>query len=154
MRTSLIIVLAAVACAYLAWRPVSRQPQPPAPAEAPAHTPGPAAMPRVVGVDAVAKDPKAHAGRIGIEGIVQDVFADRGAFTMIDCAEFEACGETHCAEFSVPVRVPKAEYQGELPKAEQKVVVIGEVQVETDGYRLIVEEVRREGGTILQRARK
>lgn len=106
---------------------------------------------RSVGVDAVAKDPKAHAGRVGIDGVVAQVFAERGAFTMIDTAEFEECGETGCAEYVLPVEVPTSAFTGELPKSGETVLVIGTVEPNEKGYRFLVEEVRRDGKPLVRK---
>lgn len=108
---------------------------------------------KTVGVDAVAKDPKANAGRVGIEGVVALVFKERGTFTIIDVAEFQKCGETGCAEYSVPVQVLKEEFEGELPKSQETVLAIGDVQPTENGYRFVVEEVRRKGTVILHRTK-
>ena len=128
-----------------------------APAKAPSTVPGAtgASLPgaRRVGVDAVAKDPKAHAGLVAIEGVVGQVFKSRGSFTMIDVAEFEQCGTVDCAEYSVPVQVPKEEFEGELPKSEETVVAIGDVQPLEKGYRFVVQEVQRKDKRILRRTK-
>lgn len=108
---------------------------------------------KVVGVDAVAKDPKKHAGRVAIEGVVAKVFAARGAFSLIDVTEFAACGTTDCAEYSVPVLVPKDEFQGDLPKEKETVLAIGEVQPNEKGYAFVVQEVRRKDATVLSRTK-
>jgi hypothetical protein len=108
---------------------------------------------KTVGVDAVAKDPKRHAGRIAVEGVVARVMAERGAIVLIDTTEFAACGTTTCAEYSVPVRVPKGEFQGELPKVKETVVAIGDLQPLEKGYRFTVHEVRRGGKAILSRTK-
>lgn len=108
---------------------------------------------KVVGVDAVAKDPKKHAGRVAIEGVVAKVFTVRGAFNLIDVTEFAACGTTDCAEYSVPVLVPKDEFQGDLPKEKETVLVIGDVQPNEKGYLFVVQEVRRKDATILSRTK-
>lgn len=108
---------------------------------------------KVVGVDAVAKDAKAHVGKVAIEGIVSKVFSERGAFTLIDLSEFSACGVTSCAENSVPVMVPKNEFQGDLPKERDTVLVLGDLDVQGKGYRFLVQEVRTKDKTLLKRAR-
>lgn len=104
-----------------------------------------------VGVDAVAKDPTAHGGPIAIEGVVGQVVQSRGAFTIIDVAEFKMCGVTTCARYSVPVMVSPEEFEGTLPENKQTVVVIGELEPLEAGYRLLVDEVRRGSTVILRR---
>lgn len=108
---------------------------------------------KIIGVDAVAKSPKAHAGRVAIEGVVAQVMAAQGAFTIIDTTEFAACGRTDCAEYSVPVLVPKSEFKGDLPKHKETVVAIGEVQPLEKGFRFVVQEVRRKDAAILSRTK-
>ena len=109
---------------------------------------------KVVGVDAVATNPKSHSGRVAIEGVVAQVSSKRGAFTMIDTAEFAQCGETGCALYNVPVFVPNGEFEGQLPKHEEAVLVIGEVEPLEKGYRFTVQEVKRRGQTILSRVKE
>ena len=127
-------------------------------AKPPSIAPGaPAATlptPNKVGVDAVAKDPKGHAGLVAIEGVVGKVFQGRGAFTLIDVAEYEQCGTVDCAEYTVPVQVPKEEFEGELPKSEETVVAVGDVQPTEKGYRFVVQEVQRKGTRILRRTKE
>lgn len=108
---------------------------------------------KLVGVDAVAKDPKKHAGRVAVEGVVAKVFAARGAFNLIDVTEFAACGRTDCAEYTVPVLVSKDEFQGDLPKEKETVLVIGDVQPNEIGYQFVVQEVRRRDSTLLSRTK-
>lgn len=47
-----------------------------------------------VGVNDFAANPAARQGPVAIEGIVSQVFAERGAFVLIDLTEFESCGLT------------------------------------------------------------
>lgn len=108
---------------------------------------------KVVGVDAVAKDPKWHAGKVAVAGVVSKVFAERGAFNLIDTAEFAACGTTTCAEYTVPVLVPKDEFRGELPREKQTVLAVGEVRPNGKGYSFVIQEVRGAGGVILARTK-
>ena len=108
---------------------------------------------KIVTVDLVAKSPESHAGRIGIQGIVARVFPDRGAFILIDPAEFAKCGTTTCALYSVPVLTPNSEFKGDLPQLKQTVLAVGTLKPEGKGYRFVVEEVRRDNAPILSRTK-
>lgn len=111
--------------------------------------PKPAA--KVYGVEAVVKDPAAHAGPIAVEGVVAKVIASRGTFTIIDVREFASCGVTTCAEFTVPISVPQAEYRGTLPKEKDQVVAFGELVPLDKGFRFTVGEVKQGDKAILTR---
>lgn len=145
----------AAAAALLVAAGCTNNPSPPE-GKAGAQTPSRDNLPadlKVVGVDAVAKDPKGHAGRVAVEGVVSKVFADRGAFNLIDPAEFAACGKTTCAEYTVPVLVPTDEFRGDLPKEKDIVLAIGEVRPNGKGYTFVIQEVRGAGGVLLARTR-
>jgi hypothetical protein len=155
MKTKVLLVVGAAAVAALVVFALWERQSPPAQnaVQTPTGNQPDLAGVKTVGVDAVAKDPMAYAGRVGIEGVVAKVLQDRGAFTIIDVAEFKACGETGCAEYMVPVQVPKDEFEGTLPQSEETILAIGNVQPTETGYRFVVHEVRRQGVTILRRSR-
>lgn len=108
--------------------------------------------PKTLNVDKVAKDPKAYAGRIAVEGVVARVVKDK-AFTIIDAAEYAQCNSLTCAEFVIPLTFPKDEFKGDFPKPKDKVLAIGDLQITPTGYRIVVQEVRREKKTILSRTK-
>lgn len=146
---SALIVVGLVAVVALSGEPKKEDEDRQAASPPPADT----SVPKVVGVDVVAQDPKAHAGQIAVEGIVAKVLAERGAVVLIDKAEFEACGTLDCAMYSVPLIVPKDQFEGELPKLKEKVVALGELQPSGKGYTFTVREVRREGKRIMTRTK-
>lgn len=151
MKTKLLMVAGLVAVALAAWWMLrSETKTPTGPLEArPIET----AKLKTVGVDAVAKDPKSNSGRIAIDGIVAQTFAKRGAFLMIDISEWQACGRTDCAEFSVPIHVPTGEFEGSVPRETERVLAIGDLAPTEAGYTFVIEQVQREGKVVLNRVK-
>lgn len=145
MKTKLVVgVILALGLGIIVWTRAQLNKQPAGPTATSDGT-------KTVAVDAVAKDPNAHAGPIAIEGIVAKVLADRGAILLIDKAEFAACGTTDCAEYAVPLMVPKDQFEGELPKVKETVIAVGDLQPAEKGYSFLVQEVKREGKSIMRR---
>ncbi len=135
--------------AVVGWIDASLQTEQPA-AKPTAQTQLPKAG-NVLGVDEVAKDPKAHQGRIVVEGVVDKVMVSRRTFTLIDSEEFAACGVTTCAEYSLPVSVPETGYRGALPKEQETLVLLGELTALDRGFRFDVLEVKRGDAVIISR---
>lgn len=104
-----------------------------------------------VGVEKLWSDPAAYEGVVAIEGYVTQSYPERGAFVMADVKEAECCPEAGCAEFTVPAKVPAAEFSGEMPKAMETVVAIGKVTPREKGFDFAVSEVRRDGKVIMKR---
>lgn len=107
----------------------------------------------VLCVSEIAKDPKAHAGRVAVRGVVSKVFADRRAFTVANIVEGASCCATGCGNDSVPVRVPTEEYEGDLPAEFEHVILVGEVVPNPDdeGYDFVIEEVWADGKVVVRK---
>lgn len=118
----------------------------PAPAPAPAP---PAGTSTAIGVDALMADPKAHAGKVAITGVVARVFPKTGSFVLIDAKEYAACGSLTCAEVTLPIQTPIESFTGELPQPKDTVVVFGEVTPLEKGLTLTVVSVKK-GDTVLR----
>lgn len=119
-----------------------------------ADTPAPATTPSAgtstaIGVDALVANPKAHAGKIMITGVVARVFPKTGNFVLIDSKEYAACGSLTCAEVSLPIQTPIESFTGELPQLKDTVVVFAEVTPLEKGLTVTVVSVKK-GDTVLR----
>lgn len=96
-------------------------------------------------VDATVLDgaPARYAGRIAIHGKVGEVMSDKGMFTLVDLKQMPGCKDGCCPSTNIPLRVPSSDFSGSLPKAEQEVIVVGNLSTTpTGGYQIAVDEVR------------
>lgn len=118
-------------------------------AETPANT---------IGVNALAADPTAYTGEIAVKGIVQKV--DAGTISIIDETEYATCGLTPCNSAGIiPLFLPTsgdpsptgALYDGELPKLEESVVVIGKIVPSDTGMVFDVARIQRGSDTIIEK---
>lgn len=159
MQRKSVAVLAALAAlagagvAHLRSRPVS-SPEAHAPtggqqAAVASAAVGPA--PRVHAVDAVMSAPERHAGLIAVEGVVGQVFPDRGAFTLIDVNEVQRCGGVGCAELELPVVAGSDPLDGALPLSTEQVVVTGQWRSHGTAWRLVPDRITRAGEVIARR---
>lgn len=82
-------------------------------------------------------------GLIAIEGRVAEVFADRGAFVLVDADRMAGCSDGCCPDVEVPVRIALEEYEGGLPEADSQIVVVGDLEVTKMGYDFAVREIRQ-----------
>lgn len=112
-----------------------------------ADIPAPAST--VIGVDALVANPKAHAGKVEITGVVARVFPKTSSFVLIDAKEYAACGSLTCAEVTLPIQTPTGSFTGDLPQVKDTVVVIGEVTPLEKGLNVSVVSVKR-GETVLR----
>lgn len=106
---------------------------------------------KVIGVPDLDKDPAQYNGSIAIAGKVETVFADRGAFTLVDAEKMAGCSDACCSPTTVPLNVPSLEYQGELPGEGDQVIVIGKLTAEETGFSFDVLEVRKDNAPIIAR---
>jgi len=113
-----------------------------------------------LGVDAVAADPGAFTGRIAILGVVQNVNEAQSLVTIIDEAEYAACGLSPCGSAGIiPLHLPTSGesgpggtlYEGSLPALEDLVVVVGEIKSSADGIYFDVERVERGGAPLIEK---
>lgn len=108
---------------------------------------------KVIEASVLDGDPKAYSGLVAISGEVATVYADKGTFTLKDCAKDDDCKTTDscgcCSKAQVPVRLELKDYDGALPEAAQDVIVIAEVSPTETGYSLAVREVRQGDKAIL-----
>ena len=119
-------------------------------AESPAPAPTASAdTSTAVSVDALMADPKAHAGKVAITGVVSRVFPKTGSFVLIDATEYAACGSLTCAAVSLPIQTPTDSFTGDLPQPKDTVVVFGEVTALEKGLTLTVVSVKK-GDTVLR----
>lgn len=162
MKTRSVIALAVLAAfagagvAHLRTRPASHSSQ--------AHAPGGgqqaavesalvAPVLSVVAVDTVMNAPERHTGLLAVEGVVGQVFVDRGAFTLIDVAEAQKCGGVHCAEVEMPVVAGAGQLDGVLPQSTERVIVVGEWRSQGTAWRLIPDRITRAGEVVARRRR-
>lgn len=111
-----------------------------------------AAPSEAVGVNAVMTDPTAYAGTIAIKGVVQQVDSATSTVTMIDEGEYATCGLTPCNSAGLlPLSLPVAQYEGELPALEDAVVVVGEMKSSAQGPYFDVERLERNGSILVSR---
>lgn len=110
---------------------------------------------QVVTASVLDGDPKAYTGLVAITGEVSQVFAEKGTFMLKDCPKDADCKTEDncscCSKAEVPVRLVLSEYTGNMPQAQQEVVVIAEVSPTGTGYTLAVREVRLGEKAILTR---
>ena len=104
-----------------------------------------------VSVEALMADPKAHAGKVAISGVVSRVFPKTGSFVLIDATEYAACGSLTCAEVTLPIQTPTDSFTGELPQPKDTVVVFGEVTALEKGLTLTVVSVKKGDTVVRQR---
>ena len=111
-----VLLLLGAGAAFRASRHDARPPAPPP------GSPAPAADSRVLGVDEFMEGVDRFRGPVSLEGVVRTVAQDRGLLSLVDAAEFEECGSTACARWTLPVR-----WSGPMPKEEETVRVEGQV---------------------------
>lgn len=92
----------------------------------------------VVQVDELAEHPEQYAGLVTVRAVVAGVNQSNHVFGIVDAREFEACGITTCARYTVPVR-----YGNELPGAKQVVLVTGRLVKQDNGLVFVAERVER-----------
>jgi len=89
------------------------------------------------------------AGRIAVEGRVEESFPDRNTFVLVDCSTDAGCTKACCPQAKVPVRLDAGAYDGRLPRQGESVVVIGDLTVTDTGYHFDVMEARSGAETLL-----
>ncbi len=90
-------------------------------------------------VDILAKNPAAYAERIlMLEGVVAETVPAQQIFTVIDRAEYQACKVVTCSQYQIPIT-----FAGQLPAAEQAVVITGRLTQPEPG-RFLLEASRVE----------
>lgn len=105
-----------------------------------------------VGVNAVMTDPTAYSGTIAIQGVVQKVDPATSSITVIDEGEYATCGLTPCNSAGLlPLSMPMAQYEGELPALEDVVVVVGEIKSMAQGSYFDVERLERNGSVLVSK---
>jgi len=71
---------------------------------------------------------------------------------MIDEGEYATCGLTPCnAAGLLPLSLPVAQYEGELPSLEDVVLVVGEIKSSAQGPYFDVERLERNGSVLVSR---
>ncbi len=105
----------------------------------------------VIDVDDFAADPSAYNGFIGIRGIVASAHQSDSSFVIIDVREYELCGVLTCATNEITIIVPSNEYSGELPNAEDIVIVYGEFNSSNDYGIIDVSHIERDNQVIIRR---
>lgn len=85
-----------------------------------------------LGVDEFMARVDEHGGPVLVEGVVSSVAANQKMLALIDSKEFEACGVTTCARFTLPVS-----WAGAMPAVNAVVRVRGQVK-ETGGKLVFV----------------
>ncbi len=94
---------------------------------------GTAAAPqKVSGVDDFMKHVDRYRGKVSLEGVVSAVAPEQQAISLIDCAEFQACGVLTCAQLTLPVQ-----WRGPMPALRDLVRVEGQVR-EVQGKLMFV----------------
>lgn len=143
MRT-LILMLTVVDLTPVALMAADSRPSP-APATAPADA---KAAPAAIGVNTLVADPKKNAGVISVTGVVARVFPKTGAFTLIDTQEFAECNDVNCAEVTLPIQTPDANFTGDLPAVKDTVIVTGTLTPKDKGFTLEVTSVTKNGAPL------
>jgi len=92
---------------------------------------------------------KELAGMIALEGRVSKVFAERGAFMIVDFEQMDGCQDSCCPATEIPVRLAIEEYEGDLPAVDDVVILVADLTLTDTGYNLEVAEVQRAGEAIL-----
>jgi hypothetical protein len=105
---------------------------------------------KVVQVAALDTNPSRFAGQVAIAGKVETVYADRGTFTLVDCAKMAGCKDNCCSKTAIPMSVPQDKFEGALPEANQEVIVIGTLTPAETGYSFDVQEVRVGAETVMK----
>ena len=105
----------------------------------------------IISVAQLDKDPGSYAGVVAIEGKVSERFNDRFTFIMVDCARMDGCASDCCSPATVPIRLARSEYRGELPALKDNVIVVGALTVTETGYELEVAQVRRGEDAVLEK---
>jgi len=95
--------------------------------------------------------PADFAGLIALEGKVAERFVDQFTFILVDCATEDGCGNDCCSKATVPIRLTRDRYEGELPALSDNVIVIGKLALTATGYDFDVVEVRRGDDLLLRR---
>ena len=95
---------------------------------------------------------KELSGVVAVEGRVSRVFAERGAFMLVDYDQMDGCTDSCCPVTEIPVRLVIEEYEGALPAVDDVVVLIADLTLTETGYDLAVAEVQCGGEPILTRA--
>lgn len=104
-----------------------------------------------VAVDRLVRDQRAYAGRLGVQGVIVQSYPERGAFVLVDLAEFKSCGLNACTDAAMPVRFDAGAYEGALPPPGTSVTLIGDFAPDDRGFAFSLLEVQHEGGVILAR---
>ena len=87
-----------------------------------------------LGIEQLAKDPAAFAGRdLKVRGVVAVVAPARRLFTLIPQSEYDVCREVTCSSFEVPVS-----WDGPPPRSAQPVLVTGRLR-EPEPGRFVLE---------------
>lgn len=88
----------------------------------------------VLGVDQVAQDPEAFAGReVRLTGVVSAVVPEQQRFAVIDRAEYTDCEVVTCSQYQIPIA-----YDGDLPVVEAFVTITGRL-IEAEPGRYLVQ---------------
>jgi hypothetical protein len=98
---------------------------------------------KVITVAAAFEAPLEHEGKVGLEGTVVEVDSKGSSFVVLTPNPPGSCTSECCAPKRFTVKVPKDKFSGKLPKADSKVVVVGELKPLTVGFDFTVAEVRQ-----------
>lgn len=107
----------------------------------------------VISVGEFDANTKSLAGRVAVEGRVEESFAERDAFIMVDWRNEDGCTKSCCPQAEVPIRLMAGGYTGRLPRKGEAVVVIGDLSVTDTGYQFDVLETRSGAETLLRIAK-
>jgi len=104
-----------------------------------------------LGVESLLRNPDNVEGTIALSGVVVQAFEERGAFVMVDVAEFKSCGLDACTDATMPIRVPSDAFEGTLPEPADFITVIGKFRSLERGFEFDVDEVHYDDNVILAR---
>lgn len=90
---------------------------------------------RVVGVEDLVRNVDSYTAEVLVEGIVSAVAPEEKRVAVIDVAEYEHCGVTSCAAYTLPVR-----WAGELPAVAERVRIRGRVATEGGKFLFVAAE--------------
>lgn len=86
-----------------------------------------------LGVDELMTKVDRYRGPVLVEGVVSSVAANQQMLALIDSTEFDACGVTTCARYTLPVS-----WGGAMPAVRSVVRVRGQVKEEPGGKLVFV----------------
>ena len=83
-----------------------------------------------LGVEEYMKHADRHHGSVIVEGVVTSASKAKGMLSLVDRKEYDACGLSACAEYTLPIR-----WTGAMPDLKATVRVTGEAK--TAGRKLV-----------------